>query len=72
MKAPSSPPVVTAKPTVPSSASISTTSVPSTLIPKRLAALAVLGVARHRRRDVVVDPVAGGLVVVVGAAAADA
>ena len=32
--APSSPPVVTAKPTVPSSASTSTTSEPSTLMPK--------------------------------------
>jgi hypothetical protein len=33
MNAPISPPVVTAKPTVPSLASISTTSVPSTLMP---------------------------------------
>jgi hypothetical protein len=37
---------------------------------ERLPALAVLGVARHRRRDVVVDPVAFALVVVIGAAAA--
>ena len=36
-----------------------------------LAALAVLGVLRHRRGDMVVDPVAGALVVIVGAAAAD-
>jgi hypothetical protein len=34
MKAPGSPPVVTPKPTVPSLASTSTTSVPSTLTPK--------------------------------------
>ena len=34
MNAPISPPVVTANPTVPSSASISTTRVPSTLMPK--------------------------------------
>ena len=38
---------------------------------ERLAALPVLGVPRHRGGDVVVDPVAGVLVVVVGAAAAD-
>ena len=70
MYAPISPPVVTAKPTVPSLASISTTSVPSTLMPKLLAALPILGIRAHRRGDVVVDPMRGALVVIVGAAAA--
>src|SRR5580692_2568586 len=38
---------------------------------ERLAALPILGVACHRRRDMVVDPVAGALVVIVGTAAAN-
>ena len=71
MNAPISPPVVTAKPTVPSLASISTTSVPSTLMPNDCRLCAVFGIAGHRRGDVIVDPVAARLVVIVGAAAAD-
>ncbi len=38
---------------------------------KRLPALPVLGITRHWRGDVVIDPVIGALVVVVGAAAAN-
>jgi len=38
---------------------------------ERLAALPVLGVTRHWRGDMVVDPVIGALVVIIGAAAAN-
>src|SRR3546814_1403169 len=38
--------------------------------PEALPRGAIFGIARHRRRDMVVDPVAARLVVIVGAAAA--
>ena len=69
IQAPGSPAVVTPNPTVPSSASTSTTRVPSTLMPEAAAALVVARIARHRGGDVVVDPVVALLVVVVGSPA---
>src|SRR6185437_2998678 len=38
---------------------------------ERLAALAILGIARHRGGDVIVDPVSVGLIVIIRAAAAN-